>query len=239
MSWAKLIKLSKLVRKPGYVFALAKHGVAAAIEHVDAVSFVAPAALLDIGANKGQFSTLVRNIAPSAIIHAFEPLPAGADRYAALFAGDKRTTLHRVALGENSRTAVFHVTDRADSSSLLKPGEGQKFAFGVSTSSTIQVEVKPLDAVLKLVDLPRPVMVKIDVQGAELEVLRGIGDLSNIDAIYVELSFVELYQGQPLLEDVQRYLDERGFELRGVFNQAFTDIFGPTQADCLFIQRKA
>ena len=239
MSWAKLNKLTKLVREPNYLSALAKHRVAAAIEHVDAVNFVAPATLLDIGANKGQFSTLVRTNAPGAVIHAFEPLPAGADRYAALFAGDSRTTLHRVALGENSRTAVFHVTDRADSSSLLKPGEGQKSAFGVSTSSTIEVQVKPLDQVLKLDDLPHPVMVKIDVQGAELEVLRGMGDLSQVDAIYVELSFVELYEGQPLFEDVQKYLDERGFELRGVFNQAFTANFGPTQADCLFVQRKA
>lgn len=239
MSWTKLSKFAKLVGEPSYRSAMTKHRVAAAIEHVDAVKFVAPATLLDIGANKGQFSTVVRTCAPNAVIHAFEPLPAGADRYAALFAGDARTTLHRVALGESSRSAVFHVTDREDSSSLFKPGAGQKLAFGVSATSTIEVQVKPLDDVLKLDDLPHPVLVKIDVQGAELEVLRGIGDLTKIDAIYVELSFVELYEGQPLFEDVRRYLCDRGFELRGVFNQALTAAFGPTQADCLFVQQQA
>lgn len=238
MSWAKLSKLSKLVREPNYFSAMTKHRVAAAIEHVDAVEFVAAATLLDIGANKGQFSTVVRTCSPGAVIHAFEPLPAGADRYEALFAGDARTTLHRVALGENSRTAVFHVTDREDSSSLLKPGAGQKAAFGVSETRTIEVQVKPLDAVLNIAELPHPILAKIDVQGAELEVLRGMGQIEAIDAIYVELSFVELYEGQPLFADVRDYLEARGFELRGVFNQAFTPNFGPTQADCLFVQRK-
>ena len=79
-----------------------------------------------------------------------------------------------------------------------------------------------------------PVMLKIDVQGAELAVLRGIANLDRIDFVYVELSFVELYEGQPLYADVQRELTARGFALRGAFNQAFTDHFGPTQLDCLF-----
>lgn len=239
MSWAKLTKFAKLLREPRYRTAMAQHRVAAAVEHVDAVRFVAPATLLDIGANKGQFSTVVRTLMPNAQIHGFEPLPDDGDRYAALFQGDSRTTLHRFALGENSRTAQFHVTDRADSSSLLKPGEGQKSAFGVSASRIIEVQVRPLNEVLQLTNLAHPLLVKIDVQGAELEVLRGIGDFSQIDAIYVELSFVELYEGQPLFEDVRSYLDERGFALRGVFNQAFTDQFGPTQADCLFVRRPA
>lgn len=238
MSWTKLWKLSKLARRSNYLSAMIKHRVAAAIEHVDAVKFIAPATLLDIGANKGQFSTVVRTCSPGAIIHAFEPLPAGADRFEALFAGDHLTTLHRVALGEDSRTAVFHVTDREDSSSLLKPGKGQEDAFGVSRTRTIDVQVRPLESVVNLEWFPHPILAKIDVQGAELEVLLGIRQLKQIDAIYVELSFVELYEGQPLFEDVQKYLDECGFELRGVFNQAFTENFGPTQADCLFVQRR-
>jgi hypothetical protein len=98
----------------------------------------------------------------------------------------------------------------------------------------IEVQVRPLEKVIDLEGLPHPVMLKIDVQGAELDVLRGISGFDYVDFIYVELSFVELYDGQALFEDVRSYLVERGFKLRGVFNQVYTEQYGPTQADCLF-----
>ena len=42
-----------------------------------------------------------------------------------------------------------------------------------------------------------------------------------------------LYEGQPLAADIICYLCERGFLIGGVFNQAVTETFGPTQADVL------
>jgi FkbM family methyltransferase len=237
MSFArKLIKLGQLLGQPRFRSALIGHRIAATVEHLDAIRFCAPASLIDIGANKGQFATAVRGLFPEAVIHAFEPLPTAGARFAANFAGDKRVTLHRVAVGATERTATFYVTDREDSSSLLRPGSGQKAAFGVSSASQIDVPVRPLDKEVDLAALPRPILLKIDVQGAELEVLKGIASLDALDFLYVELSFVELYEGQALFEDVRSFLADKGFTIRGVFNQAFTPQFGPTQADCLFVR---
>lgn len=234
--FSKVTKLATLMRDSRFRSALIGHKVAAATEHLDIIGFCAPATLIDVGANKGQFSVAVRALFPHATIHAFEPLPAAADRYEAVFAQDSRAHLHRVAIGATAMTTRFYVTDREDSSSLLKPGAGQKAAFGVCTAREIEVEVKPLESVIDTVGLTAPVMMKIDVQGAELDVLKGIASLDRYDFIYVELSFVELYEGQPLLDDVEHYLKSVGFTLRGVSNQAFTEQFGPTQADCLFVR---
>jgi FkbM family methyltransferase len=231
---AKMSKLVAVSQRRRFRAALARHRVAAAIEHLDALRFCGAASLLDIGANKGQFALAFRETRPDGLIHAFEPLPDAADRFDALFAGDAQTRLHRLAVGSSERTATFHVTDRQDSSSLLKPGAGQRDAFGVTQAREIVVQVRPLETSVDLTALAHPVLMKIDVQGAELEVLRGTQHLELIDWIYVELSFVELYEGQPLFEDVRAYLADRGFGLRGVFNQAFTERYGPTQADCLF-----
>lgn len=230
----KLFKLAGLLRNSSFRSALLRHRVAAATEHLDAIRFCAPATLLDVGANKGQFSTAVRMLFPNAIIEAFEPLPSAAERFAALFAGDPQVRLNRMAIGSAEKDAIFYVTDREDSSSLLPPGAGQKTAFGVAAVDYIDVQVRPLEKVIDLATLARPLMLKIDVQGSELDVLRGISALDKVDFIYVELSFIELYDGQALFEDVRSYLVERGFILRGVFNQLYTKQFGPTQADCLF-----
>ena len=233
---ARLIKLVALLRQPTFRRTLLRHRVAAAVEHVGAIRFCTPATLLDVGANKGQFSILARMLWPDALIHAFEPLPAAADRFAAVFRDDPRTCLHRVALGREAGTATFYVTDREDSSSLLQPGSGQKEAFGVGRKSEIEVPVVRLDGVVGWADLPRPILLKIDVQGGEQDVLRGIADLERLDFLYIELSFVELYEGQALFEEIREYLATRGFLLRDMFNQAFTTRFGPTQADCLFVR---
>ena len=208
--------------------------MAAASEHTDAVRFCGANTLIDAGANKGQFSVLFRELRPSARIVAFEPLPEAADTFEKVFRGDPLTTLMRVALAERGGTAEFHVADRADSSSLLRPGSGQARAFGVRPARTIRVPVKRLDDCLDISALDHPVLLKVDVQGGELGVFGGSAVLPLIDYIYVELSYVELYDGQPLFQEVCEYLTSRGFSIRGLYNQVSTKEFGPTQIDVLF-----
>ncbi|MBB3034347.1 FkbM family methyltransferase [Alteriqipengyuania lutimaris] len=211
-----------------------RYGVAPAIEHLRAIEIARPASLIDIGANKGQFSAAVRGLFPEARIIAFEPLESEAKLYRQVFRGERDVTLHPVAIAEEAGTSTFHVADRADSSSLLKIEQAQTDAFGVRESSEITVQLKRLDECIDLGQLPRPILVKIDVQGAEGSVLRGIDDFSVIDFVYVELSFVTLYEQQPLASEIIELLRSKGLELQGVFNQVTTDRFGPTQADFLF-----
>ena len=235
LAW--IAKASRLLQRPRFARAAILHRVAAAVEHLAAIDHAQAQTLIDVGANKGQFSLAFRAMRPQAQIIAFEPLPDAAERFHRLFGRDPCVTLHRVALSDCRGETEFHVTDRSDSSSLLTPGEAQAAAFGVHESQIIRVPVRRLDECLDLHALPRPIMIKIDVQGAELLVLKGSARLEAADFIYVELSFIELYEGQPLFEEVAIYLAGRGFDLAGVFNQVMTDRFGPTQADFLFRRR--
>jgi len=223
-----------IVARPNFLQALVRHRVAAASEHLDAIRHCAAKTLIDAGANKGQFSLAFRELRPGARIIAFEPLPEAADTFQRVFAGDRLTEVLPYALAGAEGSAQFHVADRTDSSSLLTPGEGQALAFGVREARVIDVALRCLDQCLDISTLAHPILLKVDVQGGELGVFEGCDALADIDFIYVELSFVELYEGQPLFQEVMDYLVGRGFAVVGMFNQVSTPEFGPTQVDVLF-----
>jgi FkbM family methyltransferase len=204
-----------------------------AVEHVGAIKRLSPRTLIDVGANKGQFSLMARYLFPELEIFAFEPLEAERALFKKVVG--KRAKLFSVAAGRNPGRATFHVTSRADSSSLFAPGQGQKKAYGVEAVSSISVEVARISDQIEKTTLARPVLLKLDVQGGELDVLYGAEPLLDaIDYIYCETSFVSLYDNQPLANDLALYLISHGFRLSGVFNQSETQPFGPTQADFLW-----
>ena len=127
-----------------------------------------------------------------------------------------------------------------DSSSLLKIGKNQTTVFpGTGEKNTEEINVAPLDYFINIEDLNSPVFVKIDVQGYELEVLKGSKSLiDEFDYIYVECSFVELYEGQALADEVIAYLANYSFRLKGVYNTFYDKKGIAVQGDFLFAQVK-
>jgi FkbM family methyltransferase len=211
-------------------------GVGASVEHEAVIAALDPATVVDVGANVGQFSLMVRALCPAARIHAFEPMPDAAATFRALFAHDPKVTLHQLAVAAASGEATLHVSARADSSSLLPIGEEQLRVFpGTEEVSAMRIPTAPLDAVLTADDIAPPALMKIDVQGYELEVLRGSESLlGRFDHIYVEASFVPLYEGQPLYDEVAAFLAGHGFQEKSRHNMGFDAEGAPVQADFLF-----
>ena len=100
------------------------------------------------------------------------------------------------------------------------------------------VTVRRLDEVLGHDDLVAPVLLKVDVQGGELAALRGADRLlSSIDAILVEASFVELYEGQALASEVWSFLETNGFSCRGIWSIVYSARGECLQGDFLFSRR--
>jgi FkbM family methyltransferase len=229
----RLRKYLQLLRTPACWPAL-PHGVAATLEHDAALGRDHFATVIDVGANKGQFAVYARVRWPRARLICFEPLPAPRAKLQRVTRG--QAEIHDCALGAEPGEGRMHLATRTDSSSLLALGERQKAIFRMEESGELPVTIERLDACLSPA-LIRPMLLKIDVQGFELEVLKGASDLlSHIDAVYVEVSYVELYKGQPLHEDITRYLIEAGFTLDGRHNTHAHE-GEPVQADLLF--RKA
>ncbi len=95
--------------------------------------------------------------------------------------------------------------------------------------------MRRLDDVIALEVIASPILLKLDVQGYELQALRGCETLLDAFAwVYCECSFVELYQGQALADEVIAWLRARGFALLGAYNMAFDHAGRAVQADFLF-----
>lgn len=234
----QLVKALRLLPDPVFRHGL-RHGVGASIEHQPVIAALHVATLVDVGANVGQFSLLVRKLHPGARIFAFEPLAAAAASYRALFAGMPGVTLHQAALAPEAGLATMHVSASADSSSLLPISERQTEIFpGTGEVGTEEVRTGPLDAFLAPADIVAPALLKIDVQGFEREVLQGCATLlDRFDHVYVEASFVALYEGQALADEVISYLESWGFDLAGRHNESRDASGQPVQADFLFRRR--
>ena len=71
-----------------------------------------------------------------------------------------------------------------------------------------------MDSAAEDVKIPKNTLVKIDVQGFELQVLQGaVSTLKKVQFVLVESSKVELYEGQALFSDVDQFLTQHGFGL--------------------------
>jgi FkbM family methyltransferase len=229
-------KLAGILKSPYYQSRLLRHRVAAGVEHARVLSGLDFRTVVDIGASRGQFALVARKCHPQALIISFEPLPTAAAKFRAVFADDDRVTLHEVAIGPVPRDATIHISQRDDSSSLLLITSTQAALFpGTEETATAMVRVAPLREFIPAADVRPPALLKLDVQGYELEALRGCEDmLGQFAYVYVECSFVELYGGQALADEVIAWLRERGFRIRGVHNMDYDRGGRAIQADFLF-----
>lgn len=174
---------------------------------------IRPKCVLDVGANIGQFAVAAVKIFSPMVIHSFEPL---SDAFAELRSNTRTlpaVTVHQYAIGSADGESRIRANKFSHSSSLLPLGSAHLNAFPFAQEAHIEpIQIRRLDSVLKTAKLPRPCLLKIDVQGFEKEVLAGARDtLLEVDFIVVELSFRELYIGEPLFEEMLHLLKSRGF----------------------------
>lgn len=216
-------------------------GVALTNEHIEAMSGLNLCSVVDIGANKGQFALLIRQLYPSSKIYSFEPLSEPASKFRSLFDRDPNVQLFEMAVGPFCGNAEIHISRQMDSSSLLPIGSKQSELFpGTDEIGTRSIEVTNLSGKLTPEDLATPSLLKIDVQGYELEVLKGCEDLlGSFNYCYVECSNLELYKGQALTDEVIGFLRKHEYEMRSKLSLSVADKMetANAQVDILFESR--
>jgi FkbM family methyltransferase len=230
----RLHKILKALQNPITLGALLKNRTLAASEH-NKVLKLPLSTIVDVGANKGQFSLAMRSQS-NARIYAFEPLSKAAETCRRNFADDNNFVLFEAAIGDSLGSQVIHVSASSDSSSLLSIGAAQIDNFpGTHEVAQEMVKVGPLSHFIAHDELEKCCLLKLDVQGFELQALKGCSDyFDKIQYVYCECSFVELYEGQALISEVVSYLNQHSFGLTGVYNLQTAKDGSCLQADFLF-----
>lgn len=232
MTAARARKLARLASEPAYWPAL-RQGVAASVEHTKIPLGSGFRTILDVGSSRGQFALFASTRFPEARIVCFEPLPEPAATLRAVLGG--RVELHETAVGAREGSATVHVSSRDDSSSLLPIGRRQTEEFpGTAEAGSVETTLTTLDNALP--EAPAgPCLLKVDVQGLELAVLQGAErTLDSVDEALIECSFVELYRGQAMADEVISHMLGRGLRLRGVYETAYSRDGQAIQADLHF-----
>lgn len=178
--------------------------------------------VLDVGANRGQFARHALRLFPAARVYSFEPLP---DAFADLHSWALAEKLERLvpvplALGSSDVTAGMFVHCKHDpSSSLLESTERTRSLYAqTALQSRITVQVRTLDSLVRegTVRLSPGTLLKIDVQGYELEVLRGaLTSLESIQAGIIEIGLQSLYHGQGSFMAVTELMARMGLRYVG------------------------
>jgi FkbM family methyltransferase len=197
-------------------------------------------AVIDIGANEGQFARGLRRAGYNGELYSFEALTSAHAKLSAAAARDPQWhVMPRMALGNSDGTANINVAAHAEASSLLPTADVlTRLVPQAVYMSAEPVQVRRLDS-LGVPSAGRQALLKIDVQGFEMNVLEGAtATLEATDAILIEMSFLTLYQGQVLARDLWNWLHERSFDLWRL-DPMFTvgGSYRFAQADGLFVRR--
>jgi FkbM family methyltransferase len=174
--------------------------------------------VLDVGAHRGEYGTLLRRIGYRGWIISFEPVRASFESLKRIAAERPPWRVFPYGLGADNERREINVTEGTSFSSFLTPREESQIRFPTNrVERREEVDVRSLDRILEacLADIPSPrIYLKLDTQGFDLSVLEGARTiLPKILALQTEVSLHDIYRGMcSFAESVSRF-QAAGFEV--------------------------
>jgi FkbM family methyltransferase len=210
-----------------------------AIEFVNFFNFDFKNTIIDIGAAEGVIALKFSQAFPEAIVFVFEPIKNTFEILLRNTSSNHKVITVNKALGNSHEEKIIHIAHRITSSSIFdieKDIENNYFAEQLRYESDEEITVSRLDD-----EIPSETIVniiKIDVQGFELEVLKGAEQtLKRTCLVVLEMQNHNLYNKAPKYYELDEYLRNNGFELYDIIPSLRED-YKLYEWDSIYINKK-
>ena len=179
--------------------------------------------IYDVGAGSCEETVLLRNKFTNAEVYAFECNPACIHNCAKNIVNLDRITFIPVCVNDYTGLVKFHPINQEKTKTNRKvhPDGNPRASSVYLANDTYPHETYIQDEItipcMKIRDiintyyLKVPQVIWIDLQGAELAALKGMGDLSGVEIIHAEVAERVIYEGQCLFPEIKEYLEKKGF----------------------------
>ncbi len=232
--------IKKLIKRFFYVFGLEIHrsvgercSIVGTLQQIRNLGFT-PATVIDVGAAVGTFTVLCHRLFSDSRYLLIEPLEENKDYLEKVVKIiPKAEYALAVAAAQPGEVTINVHSDLFGSSLFL---EKEAHLDGVPRN----VPAVTLDDLCKARDLPGPYLIKIDVQGAELDVLFGAKKvLDKTEYVILESSFFQFVKGGPQLYDVVTFMKTQSFVVYDILGYHYRPLDGAmAQADIAFVKEK-
>ncbi len=201
--------------------------------------------VLDIGAYTGEYAETLRDVMRyRGRIISFEPVSPLFERLRARAAGDPKWQVHNIALGSRSGRQAITAFEGSSFSSFLHTNAYcvRRFGEQVANAEEELAVVRRLDDVLDELDVDcaaENVFLKMDTQGYDLEVFKGLGGhRAHVAALQSEVSVIPIYDGMPHWTESLALFESEGFTVAGLFPVS-RDSLRVIEYDCLMVRGTA
>jgi FkbM family methyltransferase len=189
-----------------------------------------PKNIFDIGAFRGEWSSSVSQVFPNAHFYMFEANESHID-----YLKQTGFDYFNVLLGNKDDDFVVFFSNNSTGDSILK--ENTHFYDEGSYSEKLR-QMKKLSTVVSENHLPKPDLIKIDVQGAEKLIMEGSKEIINsAEAIILELNILEYNKDAPLLGEMLDFMDDFGFQVVDILEHHYVSTGDLIQIDFLFLKK--
>jgi FkbM family methyltransferase len=192
-----------------------------------------PQTVIDVGAAYGDWSKNASQVFPCAEYLLVEPLVEFAPFLEDLARELQQAVVIESALGQSVRKQTLHVHDDLVGTSLKDEPHVQAIDR--------KVAVTTIDELVRDLDAKAPYLIKLDVQGAELDVLSGATDtLPHTELVLLEALFFPFYEEAGDFGDIVTLMLSKGFVVFDIFDLGYRPIDGAlAQADVAFVPRQS
>ncbi len=170
----------------------------------------------DVGAHLGEWALAARQIFPAATIHSFEVMPQIAERLTHLVARDSAITVHALGMSDQPGDRTVHLNEAHDSTNSIAP-RVESPLFQAGTSEFI-CQCTTCDQMA--LTIPPPTILKIDVEGHEVAVLRGAKAMlaSTRRPLMIQIEYGDTYlPARSTLRDVYQLLEVGNYQIGRLF----------------------